>query len=638
MRLIEQSVEYWGLCPSGYGETVSRVEAAARTCFTPDTEVLTDKGWAPIGSINPEDHVLTYNVDSNKLEYQVSNVFGKFYDGDLVIAEHRLCKLAVTPDHRVYCKIYNRRIKKSKFEFVPAENLKTGNNGMGFIIPRKFEGATLHREEAGIQIIMPDKKHFSGKPLVERVVKGKNFSLNNDFLTIIAAYISDGHLLDGNRGVCVTKSKGSILLKRVTDAAANMGWSCREGKSAGRDHIRSLVVTGGSPIGDWFEANCGRGSLNKKLPDFWRSLSLRQMRTLWEVLVLGDGHVSKEGRTSYRSSSHTLIEQLSELLTLLGDNCTICESNTHPEKRTWTKNTHYTLYVSKRPHLVLLPEQITLQHYRGDVFCTQTGNGIICVRVGGKIVWTGNCYRSEPSGDPEKFINTRLLKPNPPHFSVLEHSNVVGFLRHPQYHTAMKLAHKFKSRWVNIEFSADDNLFIYGNLRAWMEVLDTRDMQHALKTIEGHGLTILPPEQQPRHMQRVTVKLTTDRAVLAEITRHRNDVGFSVQSQRYVDYVGEVCYIKPSWYDSTDNEQARQAFWTSCFDNEFQYKRLRSYSLAPQDARVVLNNQTATVIVMTAYLPQWDWMFKLRKAPAAYPQMRNLMTSVYDYFSAEGLV
>lgn len=247
------------------------------------------------------------------------------------------------------------------------------------------------------------------------------------------------------------------------------------------------------------------------------------------------------------------------------------------------------------------------------------------------------CYRSEPAGDPEKFINTKLLRPNPPHFSVLEHSNVVGKLSSLRGDD-LRVLEKFNSRWIEKEYDESRNLYLFGNLRAWMEVLNTRDMRFALNEIADSGLEILPPDQQPRNMQRVTVKLTTDRAVLAEITRHRNDVGFSVQSQRYVDYAGEVCYIKPSWYDQTINEQARQAFWTSCFDNEFQYNRLRSYNLAPQDARVVLNNQTATEIVMTAYLPQWDWMFKLRTAPAAYPQMRRVMKMVHDAFIEEGLV
>jgi thymidylate synthase (FAD) len=50
----------------------------------------------------------------------------------------------------------------------------------------------------------------------------------------------------------------------------------------------------------------------------------------------------------------------------------------------------------------------------------------------------------------------------------------------------------------------------------------------------------------------VTVKITTDRAALAQLTRHRL-ASFSVESQRYVDYSGDddkFQVIKPDYVDS----------------------------------------------------------------------------------------
>lgn len=636
MKLIDQSTEYWGPCPSDFEAMVERIERAGRTCFTPETEILTEGGWKPIESINPNERVLTYNQKLNILEYQISNTFGKDYNGDLIVINHRLCKLHVTPEHRIFCRKYSK--KKDTFSFISAETLENRDNKSGFELPRRFENAKLAKEVSTVFVDMPDKVYMSGRPLIERTVKGKQFEVTDDFLTVVGGYISDGHLLNDNRGICITKKRDSPLLNKLREALRNLGWSYREGKSAGRDHIVSLVVTGGSPVGDWFEFNCGRGSLNKKLPAFWRDLDNHRLEILWEALMLGDGDISKDGRSSYRSSSVKLIEQLSELTVLIGNNCTVCKAAQSKKALAWTKKPHYIIYISKRPNLTVFPQQVDRMPYKGKVFCTQTGNGVVCVRVGGRIIWTGNCYRSEPAGDPEKFINTKLLKPDPPHFSVLEHSNVVGYVWQPSYASLQWLSTTFKSRWITVEVDQNDDLFIYGNLRAWMEALNTKDMRHTMATIESSGLKILAPEQQPRDMQRVTVKLITDRAVLAEITRHRNDVGFSVQSQRYVDYNKEVCYIKPSWYETSGNEQARQALWTACFDNEFQYRRMRSYGLAPQDARVVLNNQTATEIVMTAYMTQWDWILKLRRPKAAYPQMRGLMDAVYSTFAEAGLV
>ena len=247
------------------------------------------------------------------------------------------------------------------------------------------------------------------------------------------------------------------------------------------------------------------------------------------------------------------------------------------------------------------------------------------------------CYRSEPKEDSaEQFIAKRMA-PEIPHSAIMEHSNIVVAIKvPPDALRFLRLSKAYESRWINQEVK-DDILYLYGNLRAFMERLETRDPKVVWENLETAGFILIPPENQPRRMQRVTVKLTTDRAILAEITRHRDDVGFCVQSQRYVDYLKEILYVKPSWYDEAPGA-ARDFFHNSCIENEKQYRRLREYNLPPQHARVLLNNQTATEIVMTAYLPQWDFMFKLRRAPGAYPQMITLMNDVHTLFQNEGLV
>ena len=246
------------------------------------------------------------------------------------------------------------------------------------------------------------------------------------------------------------------------------------------------------------------------------------------------------------------------------------------------------------------------------------------------------CYRSEPAGDPERFLE-KLTKPDPPHLSVFEHSNIVAYCDSPSYDKLLRLGLQFKSRWLTMEEDEDHRLYIYGNARAWMERIGTTSIKDVFKRIENEALQILPVEYRPRRMQRVTVKLITDRAILAEITRHRDDTAFSVQSQRYVDYSGEVLYVKPSWFDSATSFD-REIFTRSCLQNEYDYKRLRESGHPAQHARVVLSNQVATEIVITAYLTQWDWIFRLRRARGAYPQMIALMDQVAYQFKNHQLL
>ena len=127
--------------------------------------------------------------------------------------------------------------------------------------------------------------------------------------------------------------------------------------------------------------------------------------------------------------------------------------------------------------------------------------------------------------------------------------------------------------------------------------------------------------------------------MLAEITRHRDDCAFSVESQRYVNYDDGITFVKPSWWGDLEHFiLSGNDFEESCLSCERDYNKLRSFGLSPQHARTVLNQQVKTTIVMSAYLPEWEWIFKLRTGSGAYPQMINLMQPVEAEFKERGWV
>lgn len=233
------------------------------------------------------------------------------------------------------------------------------------------------------------------------------------------------------------------------------------------------------------------------------------------------------------------------------------------------------------------------------------------------------CYNSAMPEiqNPDKFLS-KVMSHNPPHSSMFEHSNLVLGV------TDESILHKYASRWLTVDEIQETRL--YGNLRAFMEVLEVDSIDGVMEETAKDGLYPIEPRLRSRAQRRVTVELHTDRNVLAEITRHRDDVAFCVQSQRYVDLKENIEFIKPSWWAEMNFIQ-QETFVLSCKEAELNYKTLRK-ALPPQHARTVLTGQVKTIIVMTAYLPEWDWVFKLRRASGAYPQMVNLMNSVYEQF------
>ena len=143
---------------------------------------------------------------------------------------------------------------------------------------------------------------------------------------------------------------------------------------------------------------------------------------------------------------------------------------------------------------------------------------------------------------------------------------------------------------------------------------------HMVRSLADRG------HEAPIEFADMTVDITTSRAVLAEITRHRMS-SFCVESQRYIQEAktGDITFIKPEWYDEKE-EDDKSAIWHSSMRMaELAYKNLINEGAKPEEAREVLPNSTACRIIMKANLREWRHVFDLRCSTAAYPPMRMLM-------------
>ena len=124
----------------------------------------------------------------------------------------------------------------------------------------------------------------------------------------------------------------------------------------------------------------------------------------------------------------------------------------------------------------------------------------------------------------------------------------------------------------------------------------------------------------------ITVRFICDRGVSHEIVRHRL-ASYCQESTRYCNYAkddfsSEITVIDPLYLDfGTD---AYNVWKESCEAAEAAYFNLLNWGCSPQEARAVLPNSLKTEVVMTANLREWRHFFKLRCAPAAHPQMREI--------------
>lgn len=138
--------------------------------------------------------------------------------------------------------------------------------------------------------------------------------------------------------------------------------------------------------------------------------------------------------------------------------------------------------------------------------------------------------------------------------------------------------------------------------------------------------------EAPLEFADITFDLTTSRAVLAEITRHRL-ASFCVESQRYIQEAktGDITFIIPDWMTGQHSSelQAAAGVWREQMKVvEQAYKDMIALGCKPEQAREVLPNSTACRIIMKANLREWRHIFELRTSKFAYPQMRTLATQM----------
>ena len=134
-----------------------------------------------------------------------------------------------------------------------------------------------------------------------------------------------------------------------------------------------------------------------------------------------------------------------------------------------------------------------------------------------------------------------------------------------------------------------------------------------------------------RHMPMVehsflSVRFVTDRAIANELVRHRL-FSFAQESTRYVNYNNRGFeFILPDGLDHDEDTMIR----ATCYTAAEHYEYLIEHGTKPEIARSILPLCTATRIVVSGNFTEWLHTFKLRTAPDAHPQMRQLMLPLLD--------
>lgn len=272
------------------------------------------------------------------------------------------------------------------------------------------------------------------------------------------------------------------------------------------------------------------------------------------------------------------------------------------------------------------------------------------------------CYKSEDKtteGSAEQFI-AGIIKRG--HEAVLEHGAIILLIDIDDWSTMQERINDLESGGDFQSFLrfTDDwgRPLVSGNIRAWRDFMRVHQEQYGhtfgcLRYMIEKYPELFPEfqkgvrflyivndytpgelyaedlitENEKLHHQYQTLLFTCDRGVSHELVRHRPS-SFCQESTRYCNYGkdgfgNEITVIEPCFF--TKYTPKYDAWMQAMLRCESLYLHLLNLGATPQEARSVLPSSLKTELMMTANLSEWRHVTKLRCAPAAHPQARQVM-------------
>ena len=491
--------------PTQLPDSSQLCKTAGQTCFDEDTEILTDEGWKPFADLNREELVLTMNPRSGRAEFQRPVAYQRFdYDGFMLGFESSSLSFLITPDHRQWAKTHG----STGYRFHKAWEIANRN----FLVKAASEGwqGTIPSsiEIPGFDFSQRLSNH-TGEDYGTRATSVPPIRFDKQeeiraLALLCVYYATEGSLQKGEgEGVVIYGDH----VDGVEEVAGILGLKPHAYVDK-RNGCPRVMVHGGKGISRFFEKECGKGSQNKKLPVWMLNLPSDWLQEIWDLLVKTNGHVQKHSGTQYLvTTSKTLAGQAQEILCKLGYGSRIRE-NKKVEGRlqiySVCRKTRNQIYVNRG-------SRVEGKHYRGNIYCVTTENGIIFVRRNGKPHFSGNCYASfgprRTTNENAAAYFERLTSAG--HGSVLEHANFSFLL----YGVSRSVTHELVRHRAGVGFCLTGDTLIYSDhfcngRREGVKKRSMAQLYEMTKTLHGRSrLKLL----RPRSLDEATGTFTQGR-------------------------------------------------------------------------------------------------------------------------------
>ncbi len=362
-------------------QTVTISKANVQACYASNTEILTELGWKKYNKVKNL-KIAQFNPKTKTIQFLPhKGLFVYDYRGKMYSFKNKRNDILVTPNHKMLIK----KEKKKKYEIIKAEEInypriKVLNSG-NFIINKEKN-----------HFILPPIKHKQNRkhPQYTHQKNPKKVPMNL-WLEFLGYYLTEGGI-ETNPTIGITqKDKSNIkkIKKCLSKLSEDIGFTLTEIKK--QDYTKFKITN--TQLYTFLE-KCGHKSYEKKFPMNLSELSKKQLKILYNAMMLGDG--SSDGR-NYSSTSKELIDIFQAIACLIGKS-----ANKHLQykgKDRGNRKDMYRLSLSNKTELSIRKGigHVNQINYKGKVFCFETKTGFFITRRNGKIAIQGNTLSAQTS-------------------------------------------------------------------------------------------------------------------------------------------------------------------------------------------------------------------------------------------------
>ncbi len=359
-------------------QSITISKANVQACYSEDTEVLTENGWKKYNEVNNL-KIAQYNPIDKTIKFlSHKGLYLYDYEGKMYHFKNKRNDILVTPNHTMLVK----REKQKRFEQINAENIKSYR--INFLNSGEYTG----KEEK--YFILPAIKHKQNRkhPKYSHQHKSKKIPMNL-WLEFLGYYITEGGI-ETIPTIGIVQKKGKkaekirVCLKKLTRIL-----KCSLSEIDCKEYIRLKITQ--TQLYSYLK-NFGEKCYDKKLLVNFSQLSKKQLKTLYDAMMLGDG--SSDGKY-FGCTSKKLIDEFQAISHLIGKSAS--QHIHYKEGYKGNRKTAYRISISDKTELVLKKVSIKKIDYKGKIFCFSTDTGFFVTRRNGKIAVQGNTLRAETS-------------------------------------------------------------------------------------------------------------------------------------------------------------------------------------------------------------------------------------------------